>query len=177
MALERDGQNPSGYLGINPVKTPETIRALRVPTTTDRRFKIGTVWINTASNQAYFLTSVVAGSATWALASPGASDVDTINSLSPAAGNIIIAGGTNLTDVNAGSTVTLNMDAAITLATSVTSALYTTPAEETKTFTVCAEPSPPHASVVSVRVCPPEFNLSMIVAFVADVAAFIPIAT
>lgn len=40
----------------------------------------------------------------------------------------MIAGGTNITDVNAGNTVTLNLDAAITLVTSVTSPLYTSTA-------------------------------------------------
>ncbi len=128
MPINRDGQSPDGYLGVNPVDRPKNVVTARAPTTLDRRYRIGTVWVNTAGDTAFFLTSVSAGSATWALASPGASDVDTINSLSPAAGNITIDGGTNLTDSNAGSTVTLNMDAAITLATSVTSALYTTAA-------------------------------------------------
>ena len=125
MGLENNGKNPQGYLGINPTKQPETIRARRSPGTSDRRAKIGTCWVNEATNQVYFLTSVANSSATWALTSTTESDIDTINSLTPTAGNIIIDGGTNLTDSNAGSTVTLNMDAAITLATSVTSPLYT----------------------------------------------------
>ena len=125
MGIENDGKNPQGYMGINPTKQPETIRAQRSPGTSDRRFKLGTVWLNQSTNQVYFLTNVAQGSATWALTSTTESDVDTINSLNPTAGNIIIDGGTNLTDSNAGSTVTLNMDAAITLATSVTSPLYT----------------------------------------------------
>ena len=103
---------------------PSPVIAARAPTTGDKKFPVGQVWVNTATDQAYTLTSV-SGDATWSLSSPGASDVDTINSLSPTAGNIIIDGGTNITDSNAGSTVTLNLDAAITLATSVTSPLYT----------------------------------------------------
>ena len=43
----------------------------------------------------------------------------------PAAGVLTVAGGTNITTSGAGSTVTINLDAAITLATSVTSPLYT----------------------------------------------------
>ena len=125
MGIENNGKDPQGYMGVNPTKRPETIRARRSPGTSDRRYKIGSTWINEATNQVYFLTSVAASSATWALTSTTESDVDTINSLNPTAGNIIIDGGTNLTDSNAGSTVTLNMDAAITLATSVTSPLYT----------------------------------------------------
>ena len=109
---------------------PQPVVATRIPGTGDKLYPVGQVWINKSTDQAWFLTSVSAGSATWALASPGASDVDTINSLSPTAGNIVIEGGTNITDSNAGSTVTLNLDAAITLATSVTSPLYTASAAD-----------------------------------------------
>ena len=109
---------------------PQPIIAQRAPAATDKRFPVGQVWIDKSADTAYFLTSVVAGLATWALASPGASDVDTINSLSPAGGNINVVGGTNLTESDAGSTVTMNMDAAISLATSVTSPLYTASAAD-----------------------------------------------
>ncbi len=128
MGLQRDGQEPSGYIGVNPIVRPKTVIAKRSPLTTDRRYKIGTTWVDKSANTAYFLTSVVAGSATWALASPGATDVDTINGLSPSVGNIIVDGGTNLTDSNAGHTVTINMDNAITLSTSVTAPIYTSAA-------------------------------------------------
>jgi len=109
---------------------PLPIIATRVPGTSDTNYQAGQVWINKSTNQAWFLTSVSAGSATWALASPGASDVDTLTgdsggALSPAAGNITLAGGTNITTAGAASTITFNLDAAITLATSVTSPLYT----------------------------------------------------
>jgi len=107
---------------------PQPVVASRAPTTADKRYPLGQVWVDKSADQAWTMTSVAAGAATWSLSSPGASDVDTINSLSPTAGNIIIDGGTNLTDSNAGSTVTLNMDAAITLATSVTAPLFTSAA-------------------------------------------------
>jgi len=97
----------------------------RAPTSADTNYEDGQVWIRTSTNQVWIKTSTASGSATWSLAGPGASDVDTINSLPPTAGNIIVDGGTNITDVNAGSTVTLNLDAAITLATSVTTPLVT----------------------------------------------------
>jgi len=104
---------------------PSPILSIRNPVTADTGYRVGQNWINTTTDQAFILTSNAAGVATWALSSPGASDVDTINSLAPVAGDILIAGGLNLTDVNAGNTVTLNLDPAITLATSVTSPLYT----------------------------------------------------
>lgn len=143
MTINRDGQRPDSYQGLNPVQNPPIIKATRAPATGDRRYKIGTTWINTSANTAYFLTSVVAGSATWALASPGASDVDTLTgdgggAISPAGGNITLAGGTNITTAGAGSTITFNLDAAISLATSVTSPLYTVAAATDLAITAVA---------------------------------------
>lgn len=116
----------------NPLQSvfPVPIVAERAPTANDTRYPVGQVWVNKSSDQAWFLTSVSSGSATWALSSPGASDVDTLTgdgggAISPAGGNITLAGGTNITTAGAGSTITFNLDAAITLATSVTSPIYT----------------------------------------------------
>lgn len=53
---------------------------------------------------------------------------DSGNAVPTAAGVITWAGGTNIATAGAGSTVTINMDAAISLATSVTSPLYLAPA-------------------------------------------------
>ncbi|MFO7881211.1 MAG: hypothetical protein R6U52_01575 [Kosmotogaceae bacterium] len=101
----------------------------RAPTAADTEFSIGYPWVYkpTADTASLYQFGGIdsSGDAIWMLSTPGASDVDTINSLSPVLGNILIDGGTNITDVNAGHTVTLNLDDAITLATSVTSPLYT----------------------------------------------------
>ena len=106
--------------------------ASRAPTAADTEYTIGDQWLYkpTADTAVGYQFGGIdsSGDAIWILTSPGASDVDTINGLSPTAGNIIIDGGTNITDVNAGSTVTLNLDAAITLATSVTVPLITSAA-------------------------------------------------
>lgn len=53
---------------------------------------------------------------------------DSGNAVPTAAGVITWAGGTNIATAGSGSTVTINMDAAISLATSVTSPLYLAPA-------------------------------------------------
>jgi len=53
---------------------------------------------------------------------------DSGNAVPTAAGVITWAGGTNIATAGSGSTVTVNMDAAISLATSVTSPLYLAPA-------------------------------------------------
>lgn len=114
---------------------PQPVKAQRVPAATDIDFELGTVWISEPTDQAYILTSISAGAATWVLSSPGASDVDTLTgdgggAISPLGGNITLAGGTNVTSVGAVNTITFNMDAAISLATSVTAPLFTTAAAD-----------------------------------------------
>jgi hypothetical protein len=109
---------------------PVPIIALRAPTSADMNFDLGQLWVYKTTGAIYGLANVAAGSATWSLLGPGASDVDTLTAdsggaISPVGGNITLAGGTNLTSAGAGSTITLNLDAAITLATSVTSPIYT----------------------------------------------------
>lgn len=131
MTIDRDGQAPDIYQGVNPIARPRTILAQRAPTTGDRRYPIGTPWVDRSNNQCYLLTNVSAGSANWTLTGPGASDVDTLTgdsggAISPSGGNITLAGGTNITSAGAANTITFNLDAAISLATSVTSPLYTT---------------------------------------------------
>lgn len=109
---------------------PVPIKATRAPTSSDTKFPLGQLWVRTDTAQVYILVQLSSGSASWTLASPGASDVDTMTgdsggALSPTAGNMNVLGGTNMTVAGAGSTLTVNMDAAITLATSVSSPLYT----------------------------------------------------
>jgi hypothetical protein len=131
MAEFQGGQNAGAYLGVQAQRPPEVVLSQVAPTTNQRRFRIGTLWVDRSSNQSYQLTNVVAGSATWTLLGPGASDVDTLTgdgggAISPAAGNITLAGGTNITTAGAGNTITFNLDNAITVATSVTSASFFT---------------------------------------------------
>lgn len=131
MAEFQGGQNAGAYLGVQAQRPPEVILSEVAPTTNQRRFRIGTLWVDRSSNQSYQLTNVVAGSATWTLLGPGASDVDTLTgdsggAISPAGGNITLAGGTNITSAGAGNTVTFNLDNAITVSTSVTSASFFT---------------------------------------------------
>lgn len=111
---------------------PLPVVATRAPTSNDKRYPIGQIWCDTSVPQVYIKS---AQPGTWTLAGPGASDVDTLTgdsggAISPAAGNITLAGGTNIATAGAGSTITFNLDAAISLATSVTSPIYTTSAAD-----------------------------------------------
>lgn len=116
-------------VGLQPVLPPPVI-ATAAPGASNIKFPLGQVWLDINNGQSYILNNVNSGSATWNLMSPGASDVDTLTgdsggAISPAAGNITLAGGTNIATAGAGSTITINLDAAISLATSVTSPLFT----------------------------------------------------
>lgn len=116
--------------------SPKAIQANRAPTTADTGYELGQLWADTNGTTMYGLSAVSAGSATWNLLGPGASDVDTLTgdsggAISPAGGNITLAGGTNITSVGAGSTITLNLDSTITVATSISSPIYTSTAADT----------------------------------------------
>lgn len=119
-------KRPLAYLGVDSPNPPQVKVAQRAPVGGDYNgYELGDIWINEPASTSYQLLSKSGGTSTWGITTPGTSDVDTINSLPPLLGDIIIAGGTNLTDSNFGNTVTLDLDDAIDLATSVTSPIYT----------------------------------------------------
>lgn len=90
------------------------IIAKRDPTSSDTGYGLGQQWVNKVNGNNWFLGAVSAGVATWTAISGGSGAVNTINSLAPTGGNIIIAGTANEIDVtNGGSTVTLSLDNAL----------------------------------------------------------------
>lgn len=93
---------------------PASIIAKRSPTSLDVGYPIGQLWVNKASGNAFQLTQVSGGSATWVNTgvSPSGS-VDTLTgntggAISPSAGNINIVGGSGLSVAGSGSTLTIN---------------------------------------------------------------------
>lgn len=113
---------------------PQPVVSTRAPASTDTKYPIGQNWVNKSTDTVYALSSVAAGSATWTALGGGSSAVGDLDgdsgTATPSGGTITIAGGTNMTTAAASATVTVNMDAAISLATSVTSPLYTTDAAD-----------------------------------------------
>ena len=108
----------------------------RAPTSSDKQHGLGDPWIHevTADTRTAYLFGGIdsSGNAIWVLTGPGASDVDTLTgdgggAIGPTAGTIVLSGGTNITTAGTAGpgTITFNLDAAITLATSVTSPIYT----------------------------------------------------
>lgn len=101
---------------------PAPIVSTRAPTSGDIKYEIGQQWVYKTTGAVYALTAVAAGAATWSLLGPGASDVDTLTgdsggAIGPSGGNITLAGGTNITTVGSGSTITSNLDSSISLTT------------------------------------------------------------
>lgn len=98
------------YLGVRALLPPDLQYATRNPTSSDKAYVKGTLWLNTTLATAFMWP----GSGNWiALGSGATGGVVTINSLSPTAGNINIVGTANQVGVaNAGSTVTLSIPAA-----------------------------------------------------------------
>jgi len=119
----------------NPLQNvfPQPVISSRAPTPNDKNYPLGFIWVNKSSNTSWILTSVNAGAAVWSISSAGTTDLATLSgdsggNISPVGSNITLAGGTNITTVGAGSTITSNLDPAITLATSITSPTYTSAA-------------------------------------------------
>jgi len=99
---------------------PDPITKTSAPTTTDKNYPNGFVWIfeNGDTRTAYMYGGLdSSGDAVWILAGPGATDVNTLTGdsggpISPSGGNINILGGDGLTVTGSGSTLTINRDAA-----------------------------------------------------------------
>lgn len=139
MGINRDGQTPDGYQGVNPVQRPANIRAQRAPTSSDRRYKKGAMWVDESANNVYVLTSVSSGSANWEILGGPSVAVSSLDgdsgSASPSSGVVTLATGAGLTSVASGSTVTTSLDAEIlryaetTMTATEVKALATTPIE------------------------------------------------
>ena len=67
MGIDRDGQRPDVYMGVNPVQRPANIIAQRAPVAADAKYPVSTLWVDKANNAAYQLTSVAANVANWEL--------------------------------------------------------------------------------------------------------------
>jgi len=128
--MARSSRSPGLEAPFNTV-FPEPIISNRAPTASDKNFPLGQIWVNRSGTAIYGLLDVSAGSAVWGALSPGASEVDSLtpdtgtSPVEPTAGTITLTGGTNITTTGGLAEMTFDLDDAISLATSVTSPLYT----------------------------------------------------
>ncbi len=107
------GLQPLSYLNQNQPANVLFTKQKRAPTTNDRRFKFGTIWLDTAANAVYALVNITNNAAIWSLLGSGSSDLETLTgdsggAISPTSGNINILGGQNTDVVGSGSTLTVN---------------------------------------------------------------------
>ena len=102
---------------------PFPLYETRVPTTSDRSFDVGQLWIyrNGDARQVYIFGGIDSSSlAVWTLSSTAAGDVSTLQgdsggAILPTLANIVIAGGTNISTAGTSGpgTITVNLDADI----------------------------------------------------------------
>jgi hypothetical protein len=110
------GKNPLprelGYEGVKAINPPDIITSVRAPTVNDKKYPIGTMWMDTTTQDSYQL---VASPGVWALLGGAAGgDLQTLTTsdatvVDPHLGNITIAQGTNILTTGAGSTVTISV--------------------------------------------------------------------
>lgn len=119
-----NGREPQSYEGINvivPVGGWQLIKSVRAPTSSDKKYPIGSIWVNTSANAVYILTSAPGNWSLFGSSSGGSVNSITGNSggaILPAAGNINIVGTTNQVAVaGAGSTETISLTGPYTPAT------------------------------------------------------------
>jgi hypothetical protein len=109
------------FYGGRQVPNPSNVKYTSgAPSTVLTQDPIGTLAFSSAGN-VYGLVTKTGGVNTWAILGGATGAVATINSLSPTAGNIIIAGTANqVTVASAVSTVTLSLPSALTAPGSIT---------------------------------------------------------
>lgn len=109
--------NPLGYLNSTQAAQVLQVRMNRAPTTSDRRFKLGTIWTNTSTNNVYILTNVTSGDAIWESLGGPSTGIDTLTgntggAVSPVGSNIDILGNNLGTFVGTSGTLTYTPTAA-----------------------------------------------------------------
>lgn len=100
---------------------PNPVIAQRAPTSSDKNYPFGQLWVDKTNSKAYVLVAFSAGSPVWNVAASSSGALDTLDadsgSATPSGGAIDIAGGANITTSATGATVTAALDSAITLTT------------------------------------------------------------
>lgn len=119
MSIRRTGLNTLAYLGVESPTPPNFISINRDPTTTDYQgFNLGTFWLNTTSQDLFFLSNKDNQVATWSNFSGGSGAIDFTTDSGTAtvsADNINMLGGSNINTAGSGDTVTVALDNTVTI--------------------------------------------------------------
>lgn len=107
---------------------PRPIVSTRAPTSNDKNYALGQIWVDKENDNFYGLVSVTAGAATWNLLATSTGVLDTLTgdsggAVSPNAGNITLAGTANQivsTGDDPSATITFSLADALDVVTSLT---------------------------------------------------------
>ncbi len=120
MSLARSSKQ---YLGVRAILPPDLQTATRAPTSTDKSYVKGTLWLDTVADSAYMWP----GSGNWiSLGSGTTGAIVTLTggsggAIAPVGGNITLAGTANqITTVGTAGTITFSLPSAITAPGSLT---------------------------------------------------------
>lgn len=123
MSLSRSSRQ---YLGVRAILPPDLQIAERAPTSSDKAYVKGTLWLDIVANTAYMWP----GSGDWISLGSGTTGAivtltgDSGGALSPTAGNMNILGTANqINSVGSGSTLTLSLSSTLTAPGSITATL------------------------------------------------------
>lgn len=115
-----NGLNPLAYIGVEAPQPTDFITQPRDPTSNDsKNFYLGTWWLNTSSQDLWYLASLSGLVATWILVSGSSGAVISLTGdvgvAVPTAGNINVFGSHGINTAGAASTLTVAINNAITL--------------------------------------------------------------
>lgn len=117
------------------------------PSSLDRSFEVGQMWIykNGDARTVYSFAGLdSSGDAIWSLLASGAGDLEALEGDSggeilPVSQKIVIEGGENITTIGTAGTITIDLDHAVELATSMSSPIYTAPVANNMAITAAAD--------------------------------------
>ncbi len=117
MSTKLSGLNALSYLGVEPYQPPLLIQESHDPTTHDKDYNIGTIWLTAKTFNVWMLASLVNDIAIWIQLAPGSgaatSYVTDSGTATPLAGVLNMFGSTNITTSGAGNTVTIHLSGAV----------------------------------------------------------------
>lgn len=114
---------PQAYEGVRAVNPPDLVKASRAPTSNDKKYPIGTLWVNKVTQASYQLDGFTAGAPVWVALGGGATALATLTgdsggAISPTGGNINLLGTANqIATTGSGSTITASLVGPYTPAT------------------------------------------------------------
>ncbi len=108
-----NGKEPQSYEGLNvlvPLGGWQFVRAKRDPTTNDKKYPVGTIWLNTSSQNIWMMT---VGGGTWAQIQSGTSLTATLGNITATNGNLILGTAGNKIVIATGANASVGTSAAM----------------------------------------------------------------